>query len=245
MSFKSIFKNFTGSIVLLGLSNFGLAADFAVNPDTIVVKSTKDFEINGKGSAINWTDTDWIILPQRKINTVKSETKVKILYSGTGIYFLFECEDRKITATMNSDFMDLWKEDVVEVFLQTDANVPLYFEYEISPLNYELPILISNENKDLVRWQPFHYDSDRQTRQFTHINGGEKKSNDSITSWTAEFFIPYKLLRPLNNINPVKGSRWKINMYRVDYDNGMEFWAWKLTNGSFHEFEKFGTMKFE
>ena len=37
--------------------------------------------------------------------------------------------------------MDLWNEDVFEVFLWTDERYPVYFEYEISPLNHELPIL--------------------------------------------------------------------------------------------------------
>jgi hypothetical protein len=33
-----------------------------------------------------------------------------------------------------------------------------------------------------------------------HIN----KDGDAVTSWTAEFFIPYTLLKPLNNVPPQK-----------------------------------------
>ena len=40
------------------------------------------------------------------------------------------------------DFLDLYNEDVVEVFLWPDESFPVYFEYEVSPLNYELPIII-------------------------------------------------------------------------------------------------------
>ena len=47
----------------------------------------------------------------------------------TGLYFLMEGTDRTLTATMNEDFMDLWKEDVFEVFLWTDERFPVYFEY--------------------------------------------------------------------------------------------------------------------
>ena len=149
-----------------------------------------------------------------------------------------------MTATIHADFMDLWKEDVVEVFLQTDQD-PLYFEYEISPLNYELPILISNNKGDLARWQPFHYDADRKTRHATAVQGGEKKTNAVVSGWTADFFIPYKLLRPLNNIQPGPGTKWKANFYRVDYDNGEASWSWQPTDKSFHEYEKFGTLLFE
>jgi hypothetical protein len=150
---------------------------------------------------------------------------------------------------MNSNFMDLWTEDVVEVFLWTEESAPVYCEYEMSPLNFELPILVSNftsnQREDIVRWQPFHYDRDRQTHHATDIQGGEKRSNAIITGWTAEFFIPYKLLRPLNNIIPKSGTKWRINLYRMDYDNKRTSWSWQLTGRSFHDYKRFGNLLFE
>lgn len=227
--------------------------DWSINPQnnagTLTVKNSTDFEITGKGSADNWAKAEWTIIPQRLSSGESLTTKVKTLYSETGIYFLFDCQDKKLTAAMNSDFMDLWKEDVVEVFLWTDESTPVYFEYEISPLNYELPILISNftsnQKEDIVRWQPFHYDPDRKTRHATDVQGSEKKSNAIISGWTAEFFIPFKLLRPLNNISPKPGTKWRTNIYRMDYDNKRASWSWQLTSRSFHEFEKFGILLFD
>lgn len=217
------------------------------NPKIMKIKKSSDFIITGDGSAENWNSTEWLKIPQRASSSDDFlSTKVKALYSETGIYFLFNCQDRKLTSTMNADFLDLWKEDVVEVFLWTDESSPVYFEYEISPLNYELPILVSNENGDLVRWQPFHYYADRKTHHATAIQGGEKVNNASITNWKAEFFIPYKLLRPLNNISPKPGTQWRANFYRVDYDdNGKAIWSWQLTSKTFHDYKKFGSLLFE
>ena len=166
------------AIALMGLpisnnNKLFMRADYS---KTLTVKKSPDFEITGDGSAENWTKSEWMELPQRKSSGESLTTKVKVLYSETGMYFLFNCQDKKLTATMDADFMDLWKEDVVEVFLWTDQDSPVYFEYEISPLNYELPILISNKKGDLVRWQPFHYDADRKTHHATAVQGGEKKS---------------------------------------------------------------------
>jgi Carbohydrate family 9 binding domain-like len=216
------------------------------NSEILKVKRCPDFKVTGNGSNECWTKTGWMDITPRQISRGETlTTKVKVLYSETGTYFLFDCQDRKLTATMNADFMDLWKEDVVEVFLWPDQDFPVYFEYEISPLNYELPILISNDKGDLVRWQPFHYDDDRKTQHATKVYGGKKKNGASIASWTAEFFIPYKLLKPLNNILPEPGTKWRANFYRVDYDNGQASWSWQLTDKSFHEYEKFGTLLFE
>lgn len=213
--------------------------------EILKVKKISDFEINGEGTHEKWSRAEWVKLPQRQISRESLETQIKTLYSETGIYFLFECQDKKITSTMDADFMDLWTEDVVEVFLWPDETFPVYFEYEISPMNYELPILISNDKGDLVRWQPFHYDEDRKTRHATSVKGGEKKSNETISSWTAEFFIPYKLLKPLTNVPPEYGTTWRANFYRMDYDHGQNSWSWKLTGESFHEYEKFGVLVFD
>src|SRR5256885_11323790 len=175
---------------------------FDSNSKILEVKKSPDFKITGDGKNENWAKTSWLNITLRTPSSNSLVTKIKTLYSETGIYFLFSCQDKKLTATMNADYMDLWKEDAVEVFLWTDENFPLYFEYEISPLNYELPLLISNYNGNLSRWQPFHYDSDRKTSHATVVMGGEKRSNAIITGWIAEVFIQYKLLRLLNKIQP-------------------------------------------
>ena len=208
------------------------------------VRSTNDFTVTGDGSNASWNQATWITLPQRS-GQQQLSTKVKALYSSNGIYFLFQCADQRLSAAMKADFLDLWTEDVAEVFLWPDTLQPAYFEYEISPLNYELPILLSNEQGDLVRWQPFHYDADRKTQHATTVTGGEKESGAAVKSWTAEFFIPFKLLRPLKNIAPRKGTTWKANLYRVDYDKDEAEWSWQLTGPSFHEIEKFGYLVFE
>nr|WP_295868316.1 carbohydrate-binding family 9-like protein [uncultured Chitinophaga sp.] len=208
------------------------------------VRNTPDFTITGAGTDANWNKTSWITLSQRS-GDVPAKTQVKALYSGKGIYFLFHCEDKRLSNTMQADMLDLWKEDVVEAFLWPDTTQPAYFEYELSPLNYELVLLISNQQNDLAGWQPFHYGEDRRTLHATAIQGGEKKGGATVNGWTAEFFIPYKLLRPLNNAHPTAGTVWKANFYRVDYDKGSAEWCWQLTGPSFHDLPHFGWLHFE
>ena len=213
----------------------------------VVVKSD-DFAVTGDGSNQNWEKAEWLPLVQRRPVEIDQSraTKAKLLYSQTGIYCLFDCPDKKITATKEADFMNLWEEDVVEIFFWTDEALPVYFEYEISPLNYELPILISNQEGELLRWQPFHYEANRHTQHAVTVRGGEQKPNAEITGWTAEFFIPYKLLFPLNNVPPESGTKWRANLYRIDYDEERsKSWSWQLTERNFHDYLRFGTLLFE
>ncbi len=215
------------------------------NTERLQVKITNDFTVTGDGKAPQWTKTDWINLPVRKNPQNTLATRIKLLYSDKGIYFLFFCEDTKLTATITEDFGNLYEEDVVEIFLWTDESLPLYFEYEVSPLNYELPILIPNNNGKFFGWKPWKYEGDRKTIHQTSVQGGKKASNAAVKSWMAEFFIPFALLRPLNKVPPKSGTQWRANFYRIDYDNAVTTWQWQPTSGNFHEYQKFGTIIFE
>lgn len=222
------------------------SGNFKVKPmDSIIVEKTRDFELSGDGQNATWQQASWHTILQRSGAESKLETRFKVLYSDTGIYFLFYNQDEILTATKTADFEKLWLEDVVEVFLWPDTDHNIYFEYEISPLNYELPIIIPNINGKFIGWQPWQYEGERKTRHLTKIVGGKKESGAKITGWYAEFFIPYQLLRPLSNVPPQPGTTWRANMYRVDYDHQKTaHWSWQATGKSFHEFEKFGRLVF-
>ncbi len=212
---------------------------------TLLIRKTDDFELTGNGEGEHWNKAKWTVIQQITPGNSRYATKAKVLYSDTGIYFLFFCEDKKLTASMQADFLDLWNEDVIELFLQPDSTTAAYFEYELSPLNYELPIAIYNEKGKLNSWIPFHYEKERKTRHLVNVQGGLQKSKADVSSWTSEIFIPYQLLRPLYKNAPVSGTRWKGNLNRIDYDQGETLWAWRRNSGDFHEYNKFGTFQFE
>lgn len=213
--------------------------------DVVIVTRCEDFEVSGDGTAESWSKTEWINIPQRVKKPDTYTTRAKVLYSETGIYFLFDCQDKVLTATMKEDNLDLWNEDVVEVFLWTEEDFPVYFEYEISPLNYELPIIVPNYKGGFFGWLPWHYENDRKTRHATGVREGEKEPGASIKAWMAEFFIPYKLLTPLPRVPPEPGTKWRANMYRIDYDQGETLFSWQETSKTFHEYDKFGIFIFD
>ena len=185
----------TGLCLIAPASRYddGVSAQTEERP-RLSVKPAPDFEVTGTGEHAAWQQAEWTALRRRQPDGHPYDSRFKVLYSNTGLYFLMDGTDRKLTATMNEDFMDLWNEDVFEVFLWTDERYPVYFEYEISPLNRELPILIPNFGGQFLGWRPWHYEGDRQTRKATTTTGGPKQSQAAIQGWRAEFFIPYALL---------------------------------------------------
>ena len=197
--------------------------------------------MNGKGDNPVWKQTDWVILEQRSNDLVNYRTRAKVLYSDKGIYFFFNSQDEQIISTVTEDNADLWEEDVVEVFFWTDENYSFYFEYELSPRNYELPILVPNVGGDFLGWLPWHYEGERRTRRATDI----VQEDGKVMAWNAEFFIPFALMKPMSNVPPKPGTQWRANMYRIDYDQGMATWTWQPVRTNFHDFESFGTFIFE
>jgi hypothetical protein len=210
--------------------------------EALRVEHTADFILTGDGSAAEWRQTQWVALPRRTGVSGTAETALKVMYSDSGIYCLYSCADRKITATLTTDLSDLYNEDVVEAFFRPDDSVPLYFEYELSPLDHELPLMVPNIKGDYLGWLPFHYQGARKARHATHIG----RNGDSVVNWTAEFFIPYVLLKPMTHVPPHRGTRWKANFYRIDYDEGVVTWQWSLVRDeAFHDYERFDTILFE
>ncbi len=205
-----------------------------------------DFELTGSGSSPAWQSLDWQPLTRVGRGSANYRTRAKLLCSDTGLYFLVDCEDRHLTCTLLEDNADLYREDVVEVFLWPSEPQPLYFEYEISPLGFELPLLVPNHEGRFHGWLPWHYDGPRAVRRATAVRGGLQAPHADVSGWSVECFIPFALLAGLGNAVPAPGTPWHANLYRIDYDAGVTTqWAWCPDTGTnFHDFARFGHLVF-
>lgn len=202
------------------------------------IRKTADFEVSGEGDNAAWNMAKWIYLKSTTHSAL--ETKAKIMYSEKGLYVLFNNQDRKITATKTEDFSDLWNEDVVELFLQPVLDLPLYFEYEISPLNKHLFLLVPNHQGKFQGWKVWRAEASKPAKIV------QKVRISPTNNWRAEIFIPYDLFKPLVNQHPTSGDVWQGNLYRIDYyEIEATYWSWKPVKGSFHQPETFGLFYFE
>ena len=212
------------------------------------VHRCNDFVVSGRGENPEWEKTNWVGLDKIDTGCSGNRTKFKILYSATGIYVLFSGDDGKISSSFKNDFENLFEADVFEVFFHPNPGEaePVYFEYEVSPLDKELVLLILNMNGRFGSWMPWHYEDGKKVIKKVIITGGKMEPGASIKSWSAELFFPYSLLIPLKNVPPVPGSLWNANFCRLDYDSGhMVKWSWSPVAKSFHEFRKYHSLLFE
>lgn len=216
----------------------------AQRSDPLLVRYSPDFAVTGDGRNPAWEKTSWLYIKNNRNDT--RQTRLKLLYSDQGLYVLFDNEDEEVSSTMSEDFDKLWLEDVVELFLWPDTSQTVYFEYEISPLNRELVLLVPNFGGRQLGWRPWLYDGPRRTRHLTTLVREERQGKSRLRCWMAEVFIPFELLKPLGNLPPRKGTVWRANFYRVDRDRGVNTeWMWKNVDKSFHEFHRYGYLLFD
>lgn len=168
-------------------------------------------------------------------------TEFKAVYSDTGLYFLFRCEDKKISCSFQKDGEDLYTEDVLELFLQPDDRHPLYLEYELSPLGRELVLMVSHNGEAFYGWLPFHYKGERKVEHITWGTDGEIAPGALCDEWRAMLYLPFALFEGTVERYPEKGTVWRGNLFRIDYDDGeASRYAYAPACGTaFHDFEKF------
>ena len=174
------------------------------------------------------------------------QTFFKMGYSDSGLYFLFHCTDRKKSCSEMKDGDDLYTEDVLEIFLRPDSRYPVYLEYELSPLNKELVLMVSHNGELFYGWKPFHYEGGRKTRHITWSEKGALRPGRELMSWEAMCYLPFSLLEGIVPAAPVPGTVWTGNIFRIDYDGqDISRYGWDTSCGTeFHDYEKFGEIRF-
>jgi hypothetical protein len=217
--------------------------------NSLTVFRCKDFTITGKGNDPEWDKAKWTNLTKLDTGGRNYESKFKILYSTTGIYVLFSGEDDKITTKAYNDFEAIYNGDVFEVFLHPIPKTAVYFEYEINQLNKELILTLSKVNNQLYSWAPRYpaLEDRKPIKKMVDVAGEKIEVGSSIKTWSAEIFFPYTILGLLPDIPPVSGTIWNANFCRLDYDSGnMIKYSWSpAIQRSFHELDKFQSIKFE
>lgn len=164
--------------------------------------------------------------------TPKQGTEVRVGWCADALRVLFICEDSLPWATLTAHDAPLYKEEVVEVFIDTEGDGGGYFEIEVNPNNAVLDGCMrrvrSGYRKDF-RW---------------HCEGLRTAVRLFPGGWAVELAIPFQ---SLSGNAPESGSHWRVNFTRIDRPEGAprELSSWSPTGyDQFHMPEKFGILTF-
>ena len=205
--------------------------------ELVARKITRDFVPNGLLEEPEWGRAAPFPLEQEtRDGRVRPElsTPVRALWSDRFLYLGYECPFTALT-----DYGDaqpgeriqspsaLWDRDVVELFVAPDPkHLDRYTEYEWAPNGEALDLRIRKPDSDFawssgMEWR-VRVDRERQV-------------------WICEVRIP---LGALAEAMPTDGTRWKVNLYRIDRSQRAFLASNPTLNGSFHTPERFGWLVF-
>lgn len=170
-------------------------------------------------------------------------TEARIVYDDHYIYFATRFVDENIQATMKNRDEHLWEEEVMEVFIKPFPASPHYIELEVNPLGALLDIFLMDVRR------PLHYASwnSEKIKWAVHVNGAVD-GQPGDREWTCELAFPFEDAGPQSNMDapavPTPGTRWRLNLFRVEKLPRRAALAWSPTGNDFHCPERFGEIVF-
>jgi Carbohydrate family 9 binding domain-like len=181
---------------------------------------------------------EWQKLPQQLLcETVtgaqpRQRTWFRAAWNAVELRVMFFAEDNHTWATLTKRDAPLYKEEVVEIFLDPFTDTECYFEIEVNPLNAVFDLVLRRTRSGYRKC--FEWDCEG-------LRTSVAKRNDG---WCAELAVPFASLTPTL---PALGTVWRANFFRIDRpeDSSRELSAWSPTGiANFHVPQRFGYLNF-
>ena len=212
------------------------------------IRINADLNVTGKADETLWKKAKEVKLTEDETgNPGRYNTTVKMLYNSTHLFIAFECADDSVWGTFTQRDAQIFTEECVEVFLCPSGKIRQYYEINVSPLNTVFDAVIFNmktvqKGGGLRSWTDFICEG--MTTKVS-VNGVIGKSGSK--GWTVEYAIPFTSIIGSDNLVPVAGEEWRINLYRIDHpaNSSPEYYAWSTPGKiDFHLPWKFGFLRF-
>lgn len=162
-------------------------------------------------------------------------TSCRALWSDRFLYLSFECPYTTLTDFGPRQAEErirppnaLWDRDVVEAFVGADPQNPNHYtEYEWAPNGDALDLRLRRPESDFVWSSGMEWAVTVDARNKV---------------WRVETRIP---LTAFGSKAPTAGTRWRLNLYRIDRAQKAFLATNPTLNGSFHTPERFGWIEFQ
>jgi len=173
---------------------------------------------------------------------VALRTEARLAYDDAHLYVAFDVEDPDVWGTLRERDAPIYEQEVVEVFLDANADGRTYNELQVSPHNVIFDAYFPARRQGME----LGWDSGMVTA--VQVRGTLDDPTDRDQGWRAELRIPFDRLAEVPHLPPRKGDRWRFNLYRLEHleRRQVEGHAFSpLFVGDFHALPRFGWLVFE
>ncbi len=203
-------------------------------------RTKEKIAVDGKLSEKAWKKSTPVILmfPWEFQTGKKQPTSVKLLRDQDYLYVGYECEDSDLTATLENRDDPVYKDDCVEIFINTNPAADHYFGFEMNARGVLYDYFFAYPEKHNLT------PNLEGVLLKTEMRGTLNQSTDQDRGWTLEVAIPFKSL----NATPKKGDQWKIQLNRWDGtgpNRRLSMWSNSgMKKANPHNPERFGKIVF-
>lgn len=151
---------------------------------------------------------------------VEGATRARLLWDDKNLYAFIEVEDSDVHSQYAKQDDPLWKEDVVELFIDADRNRRGYVELQVNPRNAHFDAWFP-----VTRGKESHFEWQSGMKSAVQVKGTVDERGDRDEGWSAEIAIPLADVKGMDAamkvaIPPSPGDKWRLNVIRVDLPRG-------------------------
>ncbi len=182
--------------------------------------------------------------PDGTPSTPDMKTTVRVLWDEQNLYIAFNVKDAVGTSMFAARDEELWKQDVVEVYLDPDADGKQYIELQVSPKNIIFDALFAERRKpDWPEAKKWNFANMKTAVATQTADGGLD------AGWNVEIAIPWTDLADAKGAKPAIGGKWRANFFRIENkDKGQDFASWSAVaeggGSDFHNLDRAGWIVF-
>lgn len=169
-------------------------------------------------------------------------TTARLVWDDAALYVAFDCEDPDVWGTLLERDAPIYEQEVVEVFLDADADLRTYNELEVSPNDVVFDAYFPAYREGMDR----AWDSGVTTA--VRVRGTLNAPDDRDQGWAAELRIPFARLAKVPNVPPKPTDRWRFNLYRLEHHGRQQIEGQAFSPlgvGDFHHLRRFGWLEFD
>ncbi len=220
----------------------------AVPGVAIVSKATAPVIVDGKATDAVWaTAVSATMVTAEGGPDVKGATTAQLAWDDQYLYVFVSATDDDVASSFTTADEPIWKADVVELFIDADANGRGYVELQVSPRNITFDSWFAGGRGPAG---DLSYSAAMQTAVV--VRGTLDNRDDVDQGWDAEFAIPLAAVKGLDpamavRLPPQPGDAWRLNVVRVDYPRGGNPAAasWnRIRYSDFHSLDRMLTVQF-
>ena len=173
---------------------------------------------------------------------MKGETRARLLWDDDNLYAFVSAKDTDVFNQYAKQDEPMWREDVIELFIDADRNRRGYVELQVNPNNAHFDAWFRTDRSGGTdtAWNA-------GMTSAVVVHGTRDERGDTDQGWEVEIAIPLAAVKGRDAamkvaVPPTPGDSWRLNLVRIDTNQGTKGLAaasWnQITYRDFHALDR-------